>query len=195
MRSIIQGALVGVLVGLAVVFGGRAAGLFPQHQSFPVAAPVVVAPVVEPPSPPAAPMAKDETVNPVFTDDRLWVRGYIQRGNRINVMLSDGSILSEGITELTLVSRTYIVLAGKKYPILQPIQQCIREEGTGVSKKRAGARTWGITEEAQAQQDAGITQLGETPGLSRSATAPGGGSWRTDPDGVQRLVSPQTIGR
>lgn len=194
MRSIIQGALIGVLVGLAVVFGGRVAGLFPRSQSAPVVAPAVVAPVVEPP-PPLAPMTKEEPVNPVFTDARIWVRGYVQRGNRINVMLSDGSILSEGITELTLVSRTYIVLAGKKYPILQPIQQDTEKEGASVLTKRAGAIIRGDTEATPAQQETGISRSVAQPGLSRNDPAPGAGSWRLDNDGVQRLVAPQTIGK
>lgn len=192
MRSIIQGALIGVLVGVAVVFGGRFLGVFPSAAA---PAPVTPAPAPAVAPAPAAPIVsnpvarvEESPLNPVFPEPRLWVRGYAVRGSQLNVFLSDGTVLMEGIEELEQVSRTYIKLAGKRYPIRASGKWT---EGEGKNDRQASPVAAGVSSPV-----ADTVQVASAvPAVPKEESGGTGSSWVTGKDGVQRLRVPERLGK
>lgn len=57
-----------------------------------------------------------QPTNPVFPEG-LEIRGVVGKPGRVNVYLSDGSVLTENDVELGGVTRNSVVISGKKYPI------------------------------------------------------------------------------
>lgn len=94
--------------------------------SQPVAEPAKEAEIPETPKkslfdPASEPAKKAAPINPVFTEE-LEVRGYAKRGDELawNVVLSDGSVLTEQDAELSFVGRKHVVINGKKYAFKNP---------------------------------------------------------------------------
>ncbi|MFA5264423.1 MAG: zonular occludens toxin domain-containing protein [Opitutaceae bacterium] len=63
------------------------------------------------------PLAK-RTDNPVFETQGIVARGYVMAKGRVNVILSDGTVLTENESELQGVGRNWIMVKGRKIPIL-----------------------------------------------------------------------------
>jgi hypothetical protein len=185
MRNLLLGSFVGLLVGALGFVGLRAAGL--------VGAP---APAVEVPPPPApAPVepepfaaravaAEKERLNPVY-EDVLYVRGYVARGHRVNVLLSDGSVISEDVKELRTVSRTHVELAGKRYALrcFVPVSEAAPGQPAGNGQRADVA--------GESEQVSPVS----APSASERAGMADEGAWARGPDGVARLKEKQTIGR
>lgn len=93
----------------------------------------------------------------------LWVVGFLIRGDKVQVALSDGRTLVEGEPGLSRVDRAGVIYNGKRI-FMRPVQP---------SEKAV---------QAQNQQPATIAN-------SAIATGPKSrGSWRLDEDGVERLI-------
>jgi len=110
--------LVCVLVGVGAGLGARA--VFADDAAPPAVFQGPPLPVVATPAPDAPGRRDvkeaDAPLNPVFVAP-LEVRGVVWKGKKINVVLSDGSVLTERDTELEVVERNSVRIAGKKYPI------------------------------------------------------------------------------
>jgi hypothetical protein len=65
---------------------------------------------------PSEPVAK-EPLNPVFRDMPLEARGWLVGMGKAQVLLSDGSILTEKDAELTEIRRNSVTIAGKRYAL------------------------------------------------------------------------------
>jgi len=122
---------------------------------------------------------KKERLNPVY-EDELFVRGYVARGRRVNVLLSDGSVISEDVKELKTVSRTHIELAGKRYA-LRCFSPVVKEDGLAPVEASTEAAAGGVPVAAPADGERSV--------------ASDEGSWARGSDGVARLKERQTIGR
>lgn len=64
----------------------------------------------------AAGKAEPVPLNPAYTEP-LEVRGYVVRGKRANVVLSDGTTWTETTGGLELIERSHVVFRGKTYAI------------------------------------------------------------------------------
>lgn len=99
----------------------------------------------------------------------LTVRGYIVRGKRLNVVLSDGRTLTERDRELTEVTRAWVMVDGQRVFLRQPAD--------------------GPAAAAPAGQPAiAVVSPAVDTAMSRVA-----GAWRLDWDGVWRLVDRETL--
>lgn len=98
--------------------------------------------------------------------------GYIVLGAMINVQMSDGTVRTERDKELQGIQRNSVTLAGEKLFI------------------RPAHRQPGVATSSAFAPDAGL-QVQPVA----SAAGPVASSWRLDPDGVYRLVSPSSVGK
>lgn len=97
----------------------------------------------------------------------LWVVGYIAAGRRLNVCLSDGRVLTESDESLGRVTRSFAEVDGRRVYLRVP-------EPRGKSEPRAVAQ---VEDKTASGPAAGVVL----------------GSWRQDPDGVNRLVEPTAL--
>lgn len=82
----------------------------PVEVPLPYAPPPVLAAVGS-----SSPMQLHGAAKPLPDDDSvLWVRGYAVRGDKVNVFLSDGRVLTEDDSELERVRRNGVVISGQK---------------------------------------------------------------------------------
>jgi Zonular occludens toxin (Zot) len=105
----------------------------------------------------------------------LYVTGYVAKGSRINVQLSDGRVITEKDAELARVERNAVhLVSGQRLFVM--------------------ARLESVDESSTAKP-------AEVPAANASTVAPRDnvgqavGAWRQDPDGVYRLVNPGSIGK
>jgi len=99
----------------------------------------------------------------------LWVSGFAVRGDKVQVLLSDGRVLVEGEDGLSRVDRAGIVYGGKRIS-MKPI----------VERPRLQPQV--------------VSEISSVPPLDKPVYPKARGSWRLDEDGVQRLVATETLG-
>jgi len=137
-------------------------------------------------APPARGSSEDSRVvpaplEPIYVDDRperpLWVSGWLIRGHKVNVQLSDGRVLTEKDPEVAKIERNALHLSGGQRLFLRP----------------AEARSGSVVE-AVPPAPAAPGVVGPD-GVERPAAAVAASAWRLDSDGVQRLVGPSVIGK
>jgi len=113
------------------------------------------------------------------TNSTLTVKGWVQRGTSLNVVLSDGRVLEEGDRSLQALFRTHAVIDGEKVFMEKPIPRSVP-----VSLPPAATPT----PPPSAPFPAAVPPA-EAPVMAHQS-----GSWRTDADGVQRLIADQKLG-
>lgn len=80
---------------------------------------------------PSAAKARDVTA-PV---PGVTVRGYVVRGGRVNVMLSDGRVLTEKDRELEAIERNHVVVSGQRIWMARPASSSRAIEASGNAKE------------------------------------------------------------
>ena len=103
----------------------------------------------------------------------IWVRGYVVRGQKLQVLLTDGRVLSEGDENLTRLDRCFAVVDGNRVYMEQAKDR--------VSSDRPEVKNVQLVENLSVVKPV-------APVLDYS-----GGSWRTDADGVSRLRHPDSL--
>jgi len=146
-------------------------------------------------------VANRSTLPPQSTDhtpksEKLWFTGIIYGNNRINVSLTDGRVLSEGDGVLAHVARHYVVLIdGTRVYRLPADRGGFVGSGVRVTPvKRDGVPPAEALTDVPTQSGSGHVLTvapgpkPETSSITQSKDSwPEAGSWRLDPDGVQRL--------
>lgn len=113
-------------------------------------------------------------VSPGQTAPEIRVRGYVVRGGRVNVLLSDGRLLTErdDIEDLT---RNGVFYEGKKLYMVTPRERALSPQiSTPAHEVPAAAPS--------------------APPIAQTSTD-SVASWRTDADGVQRLTQKEELGK
>lgn len=95
-------------------------------------APVILAPVPRPPAVSDLPRPKERHEAESTLQADITVRGYVIRGRRLNVFLSDGRTLTEADESIKRIERNFVELkTGEKYWLVAPFA-VPKSEGLGV---------------------------------------------------------------
>jgi hypothetical protein len=119
------------------------------------------------------------TLEPIYghvtAEAPVWVAGWVVKGSRINVQLSDGRILTEEDGELASVQRSGVTLKdGKRLYLL--------------SKRPL------LPDAVQTLPPVPPEPVMPSPPAEQTPPPEPASSWRLDADGVQRLVAPTRLG-
>lgn len=137
-------------------------------------------------APPARGASEDSRVvpaplEPIYVDDRperpLWVSGWLIRGNKLNVQISDGRVLTEKDPEVAKLERNALHLRGGQRLFMRPPE--VRGSVVGPPATAGASAAPGVV---------------GPDGIERPAASVAS-SWRMDEDGVQRLRNPSSIGK
>lgn len=122
----------------------------------------------------------------------VWVTGYVVRGDRINVTLSNGTVLTEDGDGLERVTRSAVMVSGVRLPI-----RGSPGSGVKVTPVRPDTGVPGVA----VPRDTGPERAVEmkSSGLTGSANEPNPppqqqGSWVVGSDGVARLRNSESVG-
>jgi len=120
-------------------------------------------------------------VNPAFTEP-LEVRGYVVRGKRANVILSDGTTWTETLGGLELIERSHVMFRGKAY--------AIRGSGAKGAPVRPDTEVPGVAIPVITDRSPIVAEEFTGPAARANESTPPlqqQGSWYVDRDGVNRL--------
>jgi len=119
---------------------------------------------------------------PARQADAVTMLGYVARDRTINVLLSDGRVITEADPELLRVTRQFVELRdGSRYYFKRPASSGSALANGGASTGRNAAPQPDGSSQARAQREVPLPS-GEGEGARGE-----GSSWYTDRDGVQRL--------